>query len=141
MYVSNEPGDDVLYPGQGFLQGVSEKGNVVAVQREGSFLVTIQAALLFGFFVSLHALMCEYLGGRDEVAPAPSTALGMHALMVTLYYFAQNDVWNAIDTSDIKFSMLGFTIFFSFLLALALAFALLQRLARAPAEAQDGVAC
>lgn len=141
MYISNEPGDDVLYPGQGFLQGVSEKGNVVAVQREGSFLVTIQAALLFGFFVSLHALMCEYLRGRDKVAPAPSTALGMHALMVTLYYFAQNDVWNAIDTSDIKFSMLGFTIFFNFLLALALAFALLQRLARAPAEAQDGVAC
>ena len=91
------------------------------MQREGSFVVTIQAALLVGFVVSLHALMLEYLGAaRDAAEPSPSTTLGMHAVMVALYYFAQNDIWNAIDTSDIKFSMLGFTVFFNFLLALAI---------------------
>ena len=105
------------------------------MQRQGSFVVTIQAALLFGFVVSLHALMLEYLGAAREAAePSQATTLGLHAVMVSLYYFAQNDIWNAIDTSDIKFSMLGFTVFFNFLLALAITGALLQSLARGAQE-------
>ena len=109
------------------------------MQREGSFVVTIQAALLFGFVVSLHALMLEYLGAAREAAePSQATTLGLHAVMVSLYYFAQNDIWNAIDTSDIKFSMLGFTVFFNFLLALAITGALLQSLARGAQETAEG---
>ena len=139
VYVSNEPGDDVLYPGQGYSFAITDKGKPNVMQREGSFVVTIQAALLVGFVVSLHALMLEYLGAAREAAePSPSTTLGMHALMVALYYFAQNDIWNAIDTSDIKFSMLGFTVFFNFLLALAITGALLQSLARGAHLASRG---
>ena len=139
VYVSNEPGDDVLYPGQGYVFSNTDKGKPNVMQRQGSFVVTIQAALLFGFVVSLHALMLEYLGAAREAAePSPSTTLGMHALMVSLYYFAQNDIWNAIDTSDIKFSMLGFTVFFNFLLALAITGALLQSLARGAQETAEG---
>merc|ERR1712159_953142 len=131
VYVSNEPGDDVLYPGQGYVFSITDKGKPNVMQRQGSFVVTIQAALLFGFVVSLHALMLEYLGAAREAAePSQATTLGLHAVTVSLYYFAQNDIWNAIDTSDIKFSMLGFTVFFNFLLALAITGALLQSLAR-----------
>ena len=139
VYVSNEPGDDVLYPGQGYSFAITDKGKPNVMQREGSFVVTIQAALLFGFVVSLHALMLEYLGAAREAAePSQATTLGLHAVMVSLYYFAQNDIWNAIDTSDIKFSMLGFTVFFNFLLALAITGALLQSLARGAQETAEG---
>ena len=139
VYVSNEPGDDVLYPGQGYSYAITDKGKPNVMQREGSFVVTIQAALLFGFVVSLHALMLEYLGAAREAAePSQATTLGLHAVMVSLYYFAQNDIWNAIDTSDIKFSMLGFTVFFNFLLALAITGALLQSLARGAQETAEG---
>merc|ERR1719171_1723295 len=132
-------GDDVLYPGQGYLYGNDKKMKANVIQREGTFVVTIQAALLVGFVVSLHALMLEYLGAAREAAePSPSTTLGLHAVMVSLYYFAQNDIWNAIDTSDIKFSMLGFTVFFNFLLALAITGALLQSLARGAQETAEG---
>ena len=139
VYVSNEPGDDVLYPGQGYVFSITDKGKSNVMQRQGSFVVTIQAALLFGFVVSLHALMLEYLGAAREAAePSQATTLGLHAVMVSLYYFAQNDIWNAIDTSDIKFSMLGFTVFFNFLLALAITGALLQSLARGAQETAEG---
>ena len=139
VYVSNEPGDDVVYPGQGYLYGNDKKMKANVIQREGSFVVTIQAALLVGFVVSLHALMLEYLGAAREAAePSQATKLGMHAVMVSLYYFAQNDIWNAIDTSDIKFSMLGFTVFFNFLLALAITGALLQSLSRHAQETAEG---
>ena len=141
VYVSNEPGDDVVYPGQGYLIGATIKKPLKAevMQREGTFVVTIQAALLVGFVVSLHALMLEYLGAaRDAAEPSQATTLAMHAVMVALYYFAQNDIWNAIDTSDIKFSMLGFTVFFNFLLALAITGALLQSLSRNAQETAEG---
>ena len=141
VYVSNEPGDDVVYPGQGYLIGATIKKPLKAevMQREGTFVVTIQAALLVGFVVSLHALMLEYLGAAREAAePSQATTLAMHAVMVSLYYFAQNDIWNAIDTSDIKFSMLGFTVFFNFLLALAITGALLQSLSRNAQETAEG---
>ena len=141
VYVSNEPGDDVVYPGQGYLIGATIKKPLKAevMQREGTFVVTIQAALLVGFVVSLHALMLEYLGAAREAAePSQATTLAMHAVMVALYYFAQNDIWNAIDTSDIKLSMLGFTVFFNFLLALAITGALLQSLSRNAQETAEG---
>merc|ERR1719171_2322005 len=141
VYVSNEPGDDVVYPGQGYRIGATIKKPLKAtvMQREGTFVVTIQAALLVGFVVSLHALMLEYLGAAREAAePSHATTLAMHAVMVALYYFAQNDIWNAIDTSDIKFSMLGFTVFFNFLLALAITGALLQSLSRNAQETAEG---
>ena len=87
VYVSNEPGDDVLYPGQGYVFSITDKGKPNVMQRQGSFVVTIQAALLFGFVVSLHALMLEYLGAAREAAePSQATTLGLHAVMVSLHH-------------------------------------------------------
>ena len=39
VYVSNEPGDDVLYPGQGYSFAITDKGKPNVMQREGTFVV------------------------------------------------------------------------------------------------------
>ena len=104
-----------------------------APKHAGKNIASPVAAIMAG------AMMLEYLGAAREAAePSQATTLGLHAVMVSLYYFAQNDIWNAIDTSDIKFSMLGFTVFFNFLLALAITGALLQSLARGAQETAEG---
>ena len=99
VYVSNEPGDDVLYPGQGYVFSITDKGKPNVMQRQGSFVVTIQAALLFGFVVSLHALMLEYWSlekqqNRRSHTPACTRSWCRSLLRPERHL-------NAIDTSDI----------------------------------------